>query len=240
MHDVPRRRSRSNSVESFSVEAEIRANYPAPIKGEGLVLRPWDAELVAQMARWQERGFPYHAFDLGALRDPEKAASMLKWAHEPGNHRHFVAVEDGVAVGRVSVNLRDAAGLYLWSVHVPPEHEGQAVCRRMLATLMRWLEENYPGRDFILSSNTFAAHAHRAYRALGFEVIETRWHLDREVAEELWHVSPEHRRSLADHIRFHDGRWEVRAYVFRRRRGAPVDTARPRPPTDSLMELSSV
>lgn len=205
----------------------IRANYPPPIQGENLSLRPWDRNLVRQMARWGERGFPYHAFDLGSLRNPANAEQMLNWAHEPGNHRHFVAVEDGVAVGRVSVNLKDSAGLYLWSVHVPPEHEGQAVCRRMLAALMLWLERAHPGHDFILSSNSFATHAHRAYQALGFEIIETRWHFDRELADELWCRTPNERASLAEHLRFENGRWEVRAHVFRRKRGTPMDTRLP-------------
>ncbi|HKS91205.1 MAG TPA: GNAT family N-acetyltransferase [Tepidiformaceae bacterium] len=209
----------------------IRANYPPPIHGEHLILRPWDRNLVAQMARWGERGFPYHAFDLGNLRDPEQAEKMLHWAHEPGHHRHFVAVEDGVAVGRVSVNLKDTSGLYLWSVHVPPEHEGQAVCRRMLAVLMRWLERTYPTRDFILSSNSFAEHAHRAYRALGFEVIETRWHHDKELAEELWQRTPNERAEIGDQVRFENGRWEVRAHIFRRKRGARMITSLRQPPS---------
>lgn len=194
----------------------------ALIRGNGLELRPWDATLVRQLAAWGERGFPYHAFDLGYLRDPRRASAALARMREEGPHRHFVACEEGTAVGRVSVNLRDEAGLYLWSVHVPPEHEGRGVCRRMLATLMTWLEEQYPRSDFVLTSNTFATHAHRAYRALGFAVAEARWHFDRDIAEELWRASSTARQELASHIRFHNGRWEVRVFIMRRNRGAAM------------------
>jgi RimJ/RimL family protein N-acetyltransferase len=198
--------------------------YPPPIEGEGLVLRPWDAGLIDQMAAWGERGFPFHAFDMGYLRDPARAASALSWSQEHGQHRHFVACEGETAVGRVSVNLNDQAGLYLWAVHVPPEHEGRGVCRRMLATLMGWLEDSYPNGDFVLSSNTFAEHAHRAYAALGFRVIETRWHFDREIADQLWKVPSQRREEIARHLRFHAGRWQVRTYVFKRTRGARMET----------------
>ena len=197
--------------------------YPPPIEGEGLVLRPWDAGLVRQMAGWGERGFPYHAFDLGYLRQPARAAGSLAWTHENGPHRHFVACEGETAVGRVSINLSDNAGLYLWAVHVPPEHAGRGVCRRMLAALMRWLEASNPGPDFVLSSNTFAEHAHRAYTSLGFKVVETRWHFDREIAEQLWKVPAARREEIARHIRFHAGRWEVRTYVFRRPQHTPME-----------------
>ncbi|MGE5595405.1 MAG: GNAT family N-acetyltransferase [Hyphomicrobiales bacterium] len=197
--------------------------YPPAIRGHGMELRPWDRELVEKMARWGERGFPYHAFDLGALRSPARARQELARTHEDGPHRHFVAVENGEPVGRVSVNLRDESGLYLWSVHVPPEHEGRGVCRRMLATLMEWLEAEHPGRDFVLSSNTFAEHAHRAYFALGFRVVETRWHYDRDIAQLLWKVPFEKREPIARHIRFHNGRWEVRTYVMQRPPGARMD-----------------
>ena len=199
-------------------------SYPDEIPGDGLVLRPWDIGLIRQMAKWGERGFPYHGFDLGHLADPIRAASTLAWAREPGPHRHFVAIEDGAAVGRVSLNLQDVSGLYLWAVHVPPEHEGRGVCRRMLAALMSWLEGSYPGVDFVLTSNSFSSHAHRAYRALGFEVVDTRWHFDRELAAKLWRVAPEDRRPIAHHIRFQGGRWEVRTLVFVRPSGAPLDT----------------
>ena len=197
---------------------------PVPLlEGEGLTLRPWDADLVAQMARWGEYGFPYHAFDLGHLRDPARAAAALAEHTAPGRHRHYVAVEAGRAVGRCSVNLEDPAGLYLWAVHVPPEHQGRGVARRMLAVLMRALEQEFPGREFVLTSNTFAVHAHRAYLALGFRIVETRWQVDREVAERLWRVTEQERAPLAGHIRFHEGRWQVRAFVFRRAPGAPMD-----------------
>jgi ribosomal protein S18 acetylase RimI-like enzyme len=201
---------------------------PEVLQGDGLVLRPWDTFLLDQMAGWSERGFPYHAFDLGYLRDPIRAANALIWAHEEGPHRHFIACEGDTAVGRVSVNLRDVSGLYIWAVHVPPEHEGRGVCRRMLTALMSWLEAETVGRDFVLSSNTFAEHAHRAYFSLGFEVTETRWHYDREIADTLWKVPPAQREPISRHIRFHNGRWEVRTYVMRRRRGSGFN--RPLPP----------
>jgi RimJ/RimL family protein N-acetyltransferase len=175
------------------------------------------------MARWGERGFPYHAFDLGHLRNPNRARVELQRARENGPHRHFVAVEGGEPVGRVSVNLRDDSGLYLWSVHVPPEHEGRGVARRMLAALMTWLERECPGPDFVLTSNTFAEHAHRAYFALGFRIVESRWHFDREIAQQLWRVSPEAREPVARHTRFQNGRWEVHVHVMMRKPGTPMD-----------------
>ncbi len=199
-----------------------RPKYPDSIPGEGLELVPWSRELVAQMAKWEEHGFPYHAFDLAHLKDPMQASMALARAQEEGKHRQFVAVEDGLAVGRVAVNLDDEAGLYLWAVHVPPEHEGRGVARRMLAALMTWLEGYYPGRDFVLTSNGFAENAHRTYRALGFEIAETRWHYDKELAARLWRVSPRERDPIARHIRFQSGRWQVRAHIFRRPWGAPV------------------
>lgn len=200
--------------------------YPPAIAGEGLVLRPWDEELVAQMARWGERGFPYHAFDLGYLRDPEAARAALERAQAPRPHRHFVACEGRTAVGRVSVNLEDPAGLYLWAVHVPPEHEGRGVCRRMLAVLMRWLEAEVPGRSFVLTANSFAERAQRAYRALGFRVESVRWQFDRDLAAGLWRASPEERRALEGHVRFAHGQWEVRVLVMRREPGAPMALGR--------------
>ncbi|HEX6031340.1 MAG TPA: GNAT family N-acetyltransferase [Tepidiformaceae bacterium] len=192
------------------------------IEGNGLVLRGWDDDLAEQVARWGERGFPYHAFDLGHLRDPFSRTATLARFRDTGSHRHYIACEDGVAVGRVSVNMRDDAGLYLWSVHVPPEHAGRGVCRRMLAALMTQLEFEYPGRDFVLSSNTFATNAHRAYEAVGFRIAETRWHHDREIAEKLWKVPHQARAPIATHIRFQNGRWEVRTYVMRRKARAPM------------------
>ncbi len=200
-----------------------RPRYPALSPGDGLVLRQWDSSLVKQMAAWREHGFPYHAFDLSHLSDPLQAAMALARAQEEGKHRHFVACEGDVAVGRVAVNLDDEAGLYIWSVHVPPEHQGRGVARRMLAALMEWLEGEYPGRDFILTSNGFAENAHRTYRALGFEVAETRWHFDKELAAKLWRVSAKEREPIARYIRFQSGRWQVRAFVFKRRSGAPME-----------------
>lgn len=199
------------------------------IPGEQLELRPWDEGLIRQMAYWGERGFPFHAFDLGYLKDPARAKAMLAWANEDGPHRHFVACEDDTAVGRVSVNLRDESGLYIWAVHVPPEHEGRGVCRRMLAALITWLEAEYPGQDFVLSSNTFAEHAHRAYFAIGFKIAETQWHYDREIAEALPLAPRAVREPLQAHLRFQSGRWEVRTHVMRRPRHTPMDTGQKRP-----------
>ncbi len=195
--------------------------YP-DIDGEGLSLRPWDDGLAAQMAAWAVRGFPFHAFDLGHLVDPVKRASAVQTCREDTIHRHFVAVQDGIAVGRVSVNSRDFAGCYFWAVHVPPDHEGKAVCRRMLAVLMRHLEAHEPRPSFLLTSNAFNDHAHRAYEALGFKVSETRWHYDREIANLLWRVTPKEREPLQRHLRFQSGRWQVRTHIFRREPGAPM------------------
>lgn len=197
------------------------AKYPA-IEGEGLSLRPWDAGLAEQMAAWSVRGFPYHAFDLGHLNDPAKRASAIANCRSDGPHRHFVAVEGGVAVGRVSVNLRDMAGTYIFAVHVPAEYEGRAVCRRMLSVLMRWLEKEHPRPSFILTANAFNDHAHRAYRALGFEPVETRWNFDREIADALWRVTPKQREPIQRFIRFQNGRWQVKTYIFRREPGTPM------------------
>lgn len=202
----------------------LEANYPE-LEGEGLVLRPWDAELAEQMAGWSLRGFPYHAFDLGHLRDPIRRASAVAGCRAEGTHRHFVAVEDGVAVGRISVNLRDVTGTYLWSIHVPPEHGGRGVCRRMMAVVMRWLEEAYPRPSFVLTSNAFNDHAHRAYEAVGFRISETRWHFDKEVANALWRVTQKQREPIQKHLRFQGGRWQVRIHIFRRQPGTPMHTA---------------
>lgn len=198
------------------------ANYPE-LHSEGLDLVRWDTGLAQQMAGWSIRGFPYHAFDLGHLRDPVRLASTVASCRQEGTHRHFVAVEDGVAVGRVSVNLRDVTGSYLWAVHVPPEHEGRGVCRRMLAVLMRWLEKEHPRQSFVLSSNAFNDHAHRAYEALGFEISETRWHYDRELANALWRVTPQEREVVQKYIRFQNGRWQTKTHIFRRQPGARME-----------------
>ena len=199
-----------------------RAAANPAVKGYGLELRPWDNELAAQMARWGERGFPYHPFDMGYLRDPVRSAAEVLVHQYRSQHRHYVATEAGIAVGRVSVNLEDGEGLYFWAVHVPPEHEGRGVCRRMLAVLIEWLERAMPGRDFALISNAFAEHAHRAYTALGFTVADTRWQYDREMAEGLVTASETQVAALAGNIRFAGGRWEMRAHLFRRRPGAPM------------------
>ena len=190
------------------------------VEGMGLELRPWDKPLVEQMAAWGEHGFPYGAFDLGYLNDRRRAATTLDRMRQRRPHLHVVACEDGVAVGRASVNRDDRAGLYIWSVHVPPEHEGRGICRRMLAVLMPWLEAQHPGQGFILTSNTFATRAHRAYLALGFQIVETRWQHDRELGVDLLTRAPDDRAPIAEHIRFLNGRWEVRAHVFTRKAGA--------------------
>lgn len=195
------------------------APYPESIPGEGLDLRPWDRELIAQLAGWGERGFPFRAFDLGYLRDRKRAESTLRWAHEDGPHRHFIACEGTTAVGRISVNLLDDSGLYIWAIHVPPEHEGRGVARRMLAALMRWLEEAIPERDFVLTANAFSERAHRVYFELGFEIVETRWQHDASLSEELWKVEAALRDPLVGHFRFHNGTWEVRTFVMRRPQG---------------------
>jgi RimJ/RimL family protein N-acetyltransferase len=205
--------------------ASLRAMTRAPrplASGLGLELRAWDRALIGQLAEWDEHGFPYNAFDLTHLRDRRRATTMLDRMRQRKPHLHVVACEDGVAVGRASVNYEDRAGLYLWSVHVPPRHEGRAIYRRMLAVLMSWLEAEYPDRDFVLTSNTFAERAHRAYESLGFHAVETRWQHDRELANELQRRTPAERVAISQHIRYLNGRWEVRAYVFNRKAGTPI------------------
>lgn len=136
---------------------------------------------------------------------------------ELGPHRHFVAVEDETAVGRVSVNTRDEAGLYIWGVHVPEEHGNRGVCRRMMLALTAWLDAQYPlGPACVLTTNAFATHAHRAYHAAGFEIAETRWHFDRQLADLLWKVAPAQREPIAPYIRFQRGQWEVRVHIMKR------------------------
>ena len=194
----------------------------------GLELRPWDRTLLEQMAAWTPHGFPYSAFDLDYLNDRRRASATLDRMRQRKPHLHIVACEDGIPVGRASVNCEDRAGLYIWSVHVPPEHEGRGVCRRMLGVLMHWLEARHPGRNFILTSNTFATRAHRAYLSLGFQIVESRWQYDRELASELLLLRPEARAEVAEHIRYCNGRWEVRAHVFTRQAGTPFEV-RPSP-----------
>ena len=159
---------------------------------------------------------------MGHLRDPERASEAVARAHREGPHRYFAATEDGVAVGRVCVNIRDAAGLYLWSVHVPPEHEGRGIGRRMVATLIEWLEEEYPGSEFALTANSFAGKAHSVYRSLGFTVAEIRWHYDRDISELLWKTDSERRKQVLGHIRHFAGQWQVRTYLMKRRPGTPM------------------
>jgi RimJ/RimL family protein N-acetyltransferase len=195
------------------------------LRGNGLELRPWDLDLAEQMGNWRLHGFPYHAFDLAHLRDPAARANAVIACREDARHYHFVAVEDGVAVGRASVNPKDVSGTYLWSVHVPPEHEGKAVCRRMLAVLMEWLEVHEPRPSFLLASNAFNHHAHRAYEALGFRISESRWHFDRQISEQLWKVTPKVREPIQRYLRFQSGRWQVKTHIFRREPGAPMDVS---------------
>jgi RimJ/RimL family protein N-acetyltransferase len=172
------------------------------------------------MARWGTHEFPYHAFNLDHLSDRRKASAALASVQESKQHRHFVACENGVAVGRLSLNLKDSAGLYIWAVHVPPEHEGRGIARRMVALLMDSIESVAPGPDFVLATHTFAERAHRAYRALGFAIAETKWTFDTEIARELWKVDSDLRAPITEHIRFRNGRWEVRTYIMRRERGS--------------------
>ncbi len=214
------------SARNLRYDSAVTSVLPAPaqplVSGYGLELRAWDDDLLPCMARWGHRGFPYHAFDLGYLDDPGRRVAALNRYRDLAQHRHYVACENGLPVGRVSVNLKDATGLYFWSVHVPPEHAGRGVCRRMLAALMDSLEPEFPARKFALTTNTFATTAHRVYEALGFTVAETRWHYDSEIAEQLWRVPHEQRAPIATHIRFQTGRWEVRVYVMTRPPGAPM------------------
>jgi RimJ/RimL family protein N-acetyltransferase len=201
-------------------------SLPGEIKGFGLTLRPWDEDLIRQAAKWGTHGFPYAAFDLAAqLKDRYKAQLYLRRMLETDPHLHFVATVEGRAIGRLSVNVKDASGLYIWSVHVPPEYEGRGVCRRMMACLMTWLEREIPGRQFVLTTNTFATHAHRAYEALGFKRGEERWQFDQEIARELWKAPDRARQALTGHTRFCNGRWEVRAFVMTRQPGTPMAVA---------------
>ena len=201
---------------SLATSQETWAIAPPLPVGNGLELRPWDDALATQMAGWSDHGFPYHAFDLGLLRDPVRSRDVVAEKRRTNPHVHFVAVEHGVAIGRVSVNLQDNAGLYIWAVHVPPEHEGRGLCRAMLSTLMPWLTTRYPGRDFVMTSNTFAVRAHAAYLALGFRITHTRWINDPEMAAALMRCRPDARDAIAPHVRFWNGRWETRAHIFRR------------------------
>lgn len=209
------------------VHAAGHPDYPE-LAGEGLVLRPWDEALIAAALQWRDHPFPYQAFNVGYLRDPSRAAELLGNVRSPGRHRHYAAVEGGVPVGRVSVNLEDPAGLYLWSVHVPPEHEGRGVCRRMLAVLITWLELKNPSRSCLLNSSAFSRHAHRAYFALGFRITDSVWRQDQELQEAFAAASPEGRASVKDDVRFVDGYLETRTYIMRRRRGMRMDTSGPR------------
>jgi len=197
------------------------------IPGEGLTLVRWNDELLRVMANWSERGFPYHAFDLGFLRDPARFAEFTLRASNDTRHLHFAAIEAGEPIGRVSINLEDPAGLYLWGVHVPPEHEGRGVCRRMLAALIGWLAIEHPNQGLVLSANTFAERALRAYLALGFATAETRWLFDSALAEALSELPPGQRGPVSGHVRFQHGRWEVRTYLMRRPSGPVVSGASP-------------
>lgn len=194
--------------------------------GLGLDIRPWDEDLVAQMARWGRHEFPYSPFNLDGLADPEAAAARLKAVRESTTHHHYIACEGSSPVGRMAVNGWDSLGLYLWGVHVPPEYEGRGVCRRMLAVVMTHLEGSFPrNADFVLTSHAFAHHAHRAYEALGFRAVETRWARDAALSTELLKLAPPERAPWDKYLRFNGGTWEVRSYLFRRKRGAPMATS---------------
>ena len=184
------------------------------IKGAGLELRPWDRGLVKQLAAWGEHGFPYGAFDLGYLRDPKEAENALNFAIKGTKHLHFIACEDSLAVGRVSVNLQDPAGLYIWSVHVPPEHTRRRVAYRMLNVLIRWLVEKYPTKEIVLTVNAFAQHAYNLYLSLGFEMRDTLWRFDPKLNEEIKQASSDRRSVLKNRIRFINNRWEVMTYLL--------------------------
>jgi RimJ/RimL family protein N-acetyltransferase len=180
-----------------------------------LTLRGWDEDLLRQMAAWSPRGFPYAAFDLDYLKDRRRAREVLSWARLEWPHRHFVACEGGTAVGRASVNLDDQEGLYLWAVHVPPEHAGRGVARAMVRMVMDLVWRRHPDRAFVLTTNTFAEPAHRVYYSLGFKVDRTMWRNDESVALGLWRMTEEQRLPFAGHIRFANGRWECRQYLMR-------------------------
>ena len=200
---------------SHEVTREIfRELKGQPIKGEGLELCVWDRQLLEQLASWGERGFPYGAFDLGYLRNRKEAEVALNFVLNGTKHLHFIACEDSVAVGRVSVNLEDPAGLYIWSVHVPPEHARRRVAYRMLTVLIKWLEEKYPNQEIVLTVNAFANHARRLYLSLGFNVRDTLWRFDPKLNEEIYQVSVNRRRVLEDTVRFANNRWEVMTYLM--------------------------
>lgn len=200
---------------SHEVTREIfRELKGQPIKGEGLELCVWDRQLLEQLASWGERGFPYGAFDLGYLRNRKEAEVALNFVLNGTKHLHFIACEDSVAVGRVSVNLEDPAGLYIWAVHVPPEHARRRVAYRMLTVLIKWLEGKYPNQEIVLTVNAFANHAHRLYLLLGFNVRDTLWRFDPRLNEEIYQVSVNRRRVLEDTVRFVNNRWEVMTYLM--------------------------
>jgi ribosomal protein S18 acetylase RimI-like enzyme len=200
---------------SHEVTREIfRELKGQPIKGEGLELCVWDRQLLEQLASWGERGFPYGAFDLGYLRNRKEAEVALNFVLNGTKHLHFIACEDSVAVGRVSVNLEDPAGLYIWSVHVPPEHARRRVAYRMLTVLIKWLEGKYPNQEIVLTVNAFANHARRLYLLLGFNVRDTLWRFDPKLNEEIYQVSVNRRRVLEDTVRFVNNRWEVMTYLM--------------------------
>lgn len=213
----------------MAIGAAVRVEIAGPpdypeLRGEGLALRPWDDELIASALGWQDHAFPYQAFNLGHTLDVGRAAELLANARAPGRHRHYAAVEGGVPVGRVSVNLEDPAGLYLWSVHVPPDHEGRGVCRRMLAVMISWLEYRHPTRSCLLNSSAFSLHAHRAYFALGFRITDAVWRQDAELQDAWRSATTDQQEAVRDHVRTVDGQMETRTYIMRRRRGARMDT----------------
>lgn len=200
---------------------EVAPDGIETIPGNGLVLRPWDEATLRAMAAWGERGSPFSAFDMGFLRDPARLAEFTARIESDDRHLHFAAWEGESVVGRVSVNLRDPAGIYLWGVHVPPEHEGRGVCTRMLAALLQWLDARDGGSELVLTANTFADRARGIYERFGFVPVDTRWQYDAALDEELRRLPPDERRGLTGHIRFHNGRWEVRTYLMRRPKPGP-------------------
>lgn len=186
------------------------------IPGNGLSLRPWDTATLRQMAAWDERGFPDSAFDMGFLREPARMAEFLDWLVRDERHLHLAAFEADRAVGRVSVNMRDPAGIYIWGVHVPPGHGGRGVCTRMLEALLAWLDARDGGSELVLSVNSFAHHARRIYERLGFLPAETRWQFDPALDAALRRLAPAQRSQVDGHVRFQRGRWEVRTTLMRR------------------------
>ncbi len=197
-----------------AVAAGIEPEAPV-IMGHGLQVRLWDGDLLLQMSAWGERGFPFSAFDMGFLKEPARMAEFTGWLGRDNRHLHLAAIEADRAVGRVSVNFRDPAGIYIWGVHVPPEYEGRGVCTRMLQALLGWLDTRDCG-ELVLSVNSFAHGARRIYERLGFAPVETRWQFDPALDADLRRLPPGQHGPVEGHVRFSLGRWEVRTFLMRR------------------------